>query len=137
MTFIEWVSAVVLTGYFACSTGGGASLTGPSTSPPLPAGSADVAIQDFTYSPATVNIRVGAAVRWTNYGPSPHTTTSNVGAWDSGQLNPASGSGSYGGATQGGTFQLTFTRTGTYGYHCRIHPPSLYPGFTGTVVVTP
>src|SRR5678809_1020 len=101
MTFVELVSAVVLIGYLACSTGSGASLTGPSTSPPLPAGSADVAIQDFTYSPATVNIRVGAAVRWTNYGPSPHTTTSNTGAWDSGQLNPATGS------TAGGTFQLT------------------------------
>jgi plastocyanin len=96
-----------------------------------------VAIQDFTYSPATVSIRVGAVVRWTNYGPSPHTTTSNIGAWDSGQLNPTNASRAYGGPTQAGTFQVTFTRTGSYGYHCAIHPPSQYPGFTGTVVVTP
>jgi len=26
---------------------------------------------------------------------------------------------------------------GIYGYHCSIHPPSLYPGFLGIVVVKP
>src|SRR5262245_42733795 len=42
-----------------------------------------------------------------------------------------------GGSVPGGTFQFTFTQTGTYGYHCPIHPPSAYPGFTGSVIVTP
>jgi len=26
---------------------------------------------------------------------------------------------------------------GTYDYHCSNHPPSLNPGFTGTIMVTP
>jgi hypothetical protein len=26
---------------------------------------------------------------------------------------------------------------GTFGYHCALHPPSMYPGFIGTVTVTP
>jgi hypothetical protein len=26
---------------------------------------------------------------------------------------------------------------GTFGYHCAIHPPSMYPSFVGSVVVTP
>jgi plastocyanin len=51
-------------------------------------------IQDFTFSPATVSIKVGEPVRWTNRGASPHTTTSGNGVWDSGQLN-APGGGCY------------------------------------------
>ena len=116
----------------------GSNLTGPGSSMPLPAGSADVTIQDFTFSPASVSIKVGATVRSTNRGPSPHTTTSDNGVWNSGQLNPPSGGGGYGGGgAAGGTLQMTFTTAGTYGYHCTIHPPSVYPGFTGTVIVNP
>jgi plastocyanin len=40
-------------------------------------------------------------------------------------------------SASGGTFSVTFTNTGTFGYHCSIHPPSLYPGFVGSIVVTP
>src|SRR5262249_22651268 len=106
------------------------NLTGPTSSTPLPAGSADVSIQDFTFSPASVRIKVGAAVRWTNRGPSPHTTTSDNGVWDSGPLNPSNGGGT------ARTFQVTFTKAGTCAYHCMIPRPSLYPGFTGAVTVT-
>jgi plastocyanin len=37
----------------------------------------------------------------------------------------------------GGAYQMTFHTAGTYSYHCSLHPPSMYPGFTGTVVVNP
>lgn len=139
MTFVGLISAAALTGYFACSTGSGlVAVTGPSApAPPLPAGSADVIIQDFEYIPASVSIKVGASVRWTNRGPSPHTTTSTVGAWDSGQLSPQSGPDKSGVVTPGGSFQAAFTKPGTYSYYCKLHPPSLYPAFVGTVVVTP
>jgi plastocyanin len=39
--------------------------------------------------------------------------------------------------TPGGSFQAAFTKPGTYSYYCKLHPPSLYPAFVGTVVVTP
>jgi len=48
-----------------------------------------------------------------------------TGVWDSGLLSPA-----------GGQFQMKFMQPGTFPYHCTIHPPSLYPGFAGAVVVT-
>ena len=137
MTFARLIGIAALAGSLSCSNNSGSNVTGPGGSMPLPAGSADVTIRDFTFSPASVSIKVGATVRWTNQGPSAHTSTSDNGVWDSGQLNPPSGGGGYGGGgTAAGTFQTTFTKAGTYGYHCTNHPPSAYPGFTGTVVVT-
>ena len=47
-------------------------------------------IFDFYYSPVSNTVRVGTRVEWVNHGPSPHTTTSDVGAWDSGIPEPAS-----------------------------------------------
>jgi len=96
-----------------------------------------VTIQDFSFSPTTLTVKVGTTVKWTNSGPSAHTATSNTGTWDSGQLSSPTSGGAYGGGSAGGTFQYTFTATGTYPYHCSNHPPSVYPGFTGTISVTP
>jgi len=104
--------------------------------PPPPSGSVvGVTIQDFSFSSAALTVKVGTTVKWTNNGPSPHTATSDMGAWDSGQLSGPTSGGSYGGGTAGATYQYTFTAAGTYGYHCTNHPPSLYPGFTGTITV--
>jgi plastocyanin len=113
-------------------TGGG------QMSNPLPNGAVGVNIQDFSFIPASLTIKVGTTVRWSNKGPSAHTTTSDAGAWNSGPLNAPGGGGGYGGgSTAGGTFDFTFTQAGTFAYHCSLHPPSSYPGFTGMVTVTP
>jgi len=96
-----------------------------------------VTIQDFSFSPAAVTVKVGTTVKWTNNGPSAHTATSNTGNWDSGQVSGPTSGGGYGGGSAGGTYQHTFMAAGTYDYHCSNHPPSLYPGFTGTITVTP
>jgi plastocyanin len=109
---------------------------------PAPSDTVAVTIQDFTFSPAVLTIKAGTSVRWTNNGPSAHTTTSDTGVWDSGVLSaPGSAGGMSGGMSGGGgsagnTFDFTFTQPGTYQYHCTLHPPSLYPGFIGSVTVT-
>src|SRR3989441_11750716 len=96
-----------------------------------------VTIQDFSFSPAAVTVKVGTTVKWANNGPSAHTATSNTGTWDSGQVSGPTSGGGYGGGSAGGTYQHTFMAAGTYHYHCSNHPPSLYPGFPRAITVTP
>ncbi|HVQ01491.1 MAG TPA: PKD domain-containing protein [Candidatus Thermoplasmatota archaeon] len=69
----------------------------------------DVGIYDFYFSPTPKTINVGDTVRWTNHGSVTHTTTSNTGLWDSGNMAP------------GATYSYTFNTEGTYAYHCKIH----------------
>ncbi len=129
--------AVLLLAAVACTNssgpGGGGSACAPSATV------ACVTIQDFAFSPASLPIKVGTTVQWTNNGPSAHTTTSDAGAWNTGTLSAPSGGGQYGGGgAAGGSYHFVFTAPGTYGYHCALHPPSLpqYAGFTGTITVT-
>ncbi len=138
MHLMRFVAVGALALAAAC---GGSSSTDPGggNTPPPPGNSVvDVTIQDFSFSPSTVTIKVGTAVRWTNSGPSSHTTTSDVGVWDSGTLSPPGGGGGYsGGGSPGGSFSFTFEEAGSYPYHCTLHPPADFPGFTGTVTVSP
>jgi plastocyanin len=113
------------------------SATGLGADPPPPPGTVDVTIQDFTFSPKNVTIHAGMSVRWINHGPSGHTTTSDTGKWTSGTLGAPNGGGVYGGGTNGGSYTVAFPDTGTFAYHCEIHPPSAYPDFVGTVTVVP
>ena len=65
----------------------------------------------FGFSPKALTVTVGATVTWKNTTPVAHTVTSDDGAsFDSG-IVPA-----------GGTFTFTFTKAGSYAYHCDIHP---------------
>lgn len=69
----------------------------------------------FAFSPATLTIKVGTTVTWTNMTQAPHTVTSDDGkSFDSGSSNPI--------AASGGTYRFTFTKAGTFTYHCQIHP---------------
>jgi predicted lipoprotein with Yx(FWY)xxD motif/plastocyanin len=96
--------------------------SGPTGSPAAGGGApatSGVTIADFSFSPGTVTVPVGASVTWTNTGQRPHTVTADDGAFDSGTLRP------------GATYQQTFTTAGTYTYHCAIHA-----SMVGTVTVT-
>lgn len=78
-----------------------------------------VIIQNFAFSPNNLTVKTGTTVTWTNNDSTTHTITSDNGAFQSsGNLN------------QGAKYTFTFTKAGTYPYHCSIHP-----NMKGTVVV--
>jgi plastocyanin len=81
-----------------------------------------ITIQNFAFGPASVTIPVGSTVTWTNQESGvDHTTTSDASstvAWDSRNLAP------------GASYSVTFIQTGTFTYHCSIHP-----FMTGTIIV--
>jgi plastocyanin len=68
----------------------------------------DVTIDNFSFSPATITIPTGTAVRWTNRDDIPHTVASDL--FKSKALDTDQ------------TFSYTFTKPGTYTYFCSIHP---------------
>jgi plastocyanin len=79
----------------------------------------NVQIRDNEFVPPTVVILKGETVRWTNVGVLVHTSTSDTGKWDSGDLS------------HGQHFDFKFTTTGKFPYHCTYHPE-----MHGTVRVT-
>jgi plastocyanin len=104
----------------------GMSMPGMSM-PPAAAASQDapvatdtVSIQNFAYSPATVTVKAGTTITWTNRDQDAHTVTAMAGPFHSPTLNT------------GQSFQYTFTTPGRFDYLCTIHP-----FMTATVVVTP
>ncbi len=97
-----------------------ATPTEPVPSPTASSATAAVTIKGFAFDPASITVKVGTSVTWTNEDGAPHTITSDKGDWDSGRI------------AQGGTYTRTFDQAGTYAYHCAVHP-----SMTGTVVVTP
>lgn len=93
--------------------GGGSPTTtaAPTTSGAgTPAGGTAVAIDNFAFSPAAVNVKLGQQVTWTNKQQGvEHTVTADGGAFDHPMPSAA-------------TFSFTFATAGTVAYHCTIHP---------------
>lgn len=79
-----------------------------------------ISIVDFAFQPDTLTINFGDSVTWTNNGTATHTTTSNTGVWNSGDLLHLQ------------TFSFRFDTSGTFAYHC-IH----HTFMTGTITVNP
>ena len=89
----------------------GARLSVFAANPPASSSSeVAVKIDNFSFSPATVTIPVGATVRWTNRDDIPHTVVADDKAFKSKVLDTDE------------EFSYTFTKPGTYGYFCSIHP---------------
>ncbi len=68
-----------------------------------------VSIKNFSFTPNSLTVKVGTKVTWTNHDSVTHTVTANQGAFNSPVL-------------PGSSFSFTFTKAGTYAYHCMIHP---------------
>jgi len=134
---------------------GSSSPTGSGGNPP--AGPvADVSMTDnngvapYAFSLATLDIKVGTSVRWTNNGKAQHTATSDATpqpVWTSGTVDPAGTTTCPPNPpypctpepTPPGTYVSSpFNTPGTYQYHCEFHgvPGLNFQGMTGTITVT-
>jgi plastocyanin len=82
----------------------------------IPANAATLGNRAF--APPELNVTTGTTVTWTNTDNVTHTSTSDAAGWDSGAIAP------------GGQFSFAFPTSGTFPYHCVIHP-----GMVGRVVV--
>ena len=78
----------------------------------------EVKIDNFSFGPAELTVRVGTTVKWTNRDDIPHTVVSTDKVFKSKVLDTDE------------TFSFTFSAAGTYPYFCSIHPK-----MTGQVVV--
>lgn len=99
--------------------------TSPAISPTHDHGK-DIVYTDSGFSPATVTIKVGQMVAWTN--------NSSRSMWVATDPHPAhtqlSGFDAEVGASPGGTYNFTFTKAGTWTYHNHLNP-----GDHGTIIV--
>jgi plastocyanin len=79
-----------------------------------------VSIRNYMFMPETIKVKVSTTVTWTNDDQVDHSVTINSGSGPSSSLF---------GKSQ--TYAYTFTKAGTYTYHCDVHPQ-----MHGTVIVT-
>lgn len=70
----------------------------------------DVKIDNFSFSPANLEIKAGTTVTWTNADDIPHTVVSNDKIFKSKVLDTDQ------------KFSFTFDKPGTYPYFCSLHP---------------
>ena len=92
----------------------------PAVTPPSPSSATVVTTTGSSFSPATINVAVGAAVTWRISGNTHNVTF--------GSSKPAEGN--VPNTASGGSATRTFPNSGTYTYEC-----SLHSGMTGQVIV--
>ena len=102
----------------------------PPPPPPAPPGTVFVSIQDFDFSPSSINVPVGTPVRWTNTGTKLHSVLSDSNFFASPYLNGPS-TDIYGNMTNGDQYTRTFSTPGVFTYRCGVHDY-----MKGTVTVT-
>ena len=78
----------------------------------------DVKIDNFSFAPATLTVKAGTQITWTNADDIPHTVVSDDQSFKSKVLDTDE------------KFTFTASKPGTYPYFCSIHPK-----MTGKVVV--
>jgi len=85
---------------------------------PLATREVEIATHGFYFDPRTATVPLGTNVTWRNLGAFTHTTDSDSGVWDSGEIAP------------GDVFRHTFGAASAFPYHC-----DLRPGMTGAIVM--
>ncbi len=78
-----------------------------------------ISIKEMKFSPATISVKLGTTVTWTNKDDHDHTVVANDESFKSGNLS------------HGETFEHKFEKKGKFKYACSYHPR-----MKATVVVT-
>lgn len=119
-----WLEAVLLVFFVftACSKSSDGYSNGNNSSSNNNSSSTSnsVSIGSSRFSPSSITIKVGATVTWTNNDNTVHTVTADDGGFDSGDMDYYK------------TYSHTFSKAGTFPYHC-VHHESM----KGSVVVNP
>ena len=106
----------------AASTTDNSSTMQMDTSSTTPATSAvattAITIDNFAFSPQAITVKVGDTVTWTNNDSTAHFPTSDDNSFTAGEVQP------------GAKVTATFSKAGTFTYHCAFHPE-----MTGTIIV--
>ena len=89
------------------------------SAPSVALGPPPIVVDNFAFSPASIEIQPGMTAHW-EFEQSGHTTTSLQGYWDSGTV------------ADGGVYDRVFPSAGSFGYKCKPHP-----SMTGVVKVVP
>jgi plastocyanin len=116
----EFTIPVTLSRYFGGRHPAPPSPSAGEAAPPAMPGADTVAaaIQDFTFRPNRIEVSSGTTVVWTNGGQVAHSVTAENGGFDTELIEAGDRRG------------LTFTKPGTYPFHCTPHP-----FMTGVIVV--
>jgi len=77
-----------------------------------------IMVENFSFQPGTLTVKIGTTVTWVNHDDEPHTVNENNKIFKSGTLDTDA------------KFSYKFTSPGTYSYFC-----SLHPRMTGQVIV--
>jgi len=93
----------------------GSTPTGPGPTSPN-----TIVMAGSVFSPVADTVAVGTTVTWKNNDAYAHTSTSDTGIWDTGNI------------AGGASATTTFNTAGTYAYHCTYH---VGMGMRGTIVV--
>ncbi len=73
-------------------------------------GGSTVTIDNFVFSPMTVEVARGTTVTWVNKDDIPHVVASTAGKFKSRAIDTD------------GKYSFTFSEAGTYEYFCSVHP---------------
>ena len=77
-----------------------------------------VVIENFAFAPATLTVKAGTTVTWSNRDDEPHTVNENDKRFKSGTMDT------------GDQYSYTFSSAGTFSYFCALHPK-----MTGQIIV--
>ena len=113
------ICLVCLVGAAGCgsSSGGGGSSaqSSPSATTPSPSAAppavsaAKVDIKSFKFQTAVIAVKKGGRITWTNSDSTAHTATADDSSFDTQAIDP------------GKSKSVSFTRAGTFAYHCNFH----------------